>query len=124
MKQTIIKLFLLIFLLPTTSCGFKIINKTELNNFTIDEIKSTGDKRINYKIKNGNASVYLTNSLPKPIQTITEYNLHNSSNIRIPFCRTELYKRSFFPSTIILWNDLSLATCSSNTLCNFKKTTI
>ena len=33
MKQTIIKLFLLIFLLPTTSCGFKIINKTELNNF-------------------------------------------------------------------------------------------
>ena len=85
MKQTIINLFLLIFLLPTTSCGFKIINKNELNNFTIDEIKSNGDKRINYKIKNIlliNSSESSTNIISlninvNKIKKIKEKNLKN-----------------------------------------------
>ena len=36
----------------TTSCGFKVVNKSEIYNFNIKEIITTGDKRINYKIKN------------------------------------------------------------------------
>ena len=35
-----------------TSCGFKIIDQSELNNFTIQNIIVSGEKRINYKLKN------------------------------------------------------------------------
>ena len=38
-------------LLPI-SCGYKIIDKTKQNNFVIADINSTGDRRINYKLKN------------------------------------------------------------------------
>ena len=48
MKQ----IYLSIIFLIITGCGFKVINQGKLINFQIDEIKSTGDKKINYKIKN------------------------------------------------------------------------
>ena len=35
----------------TTSCGFKVVKKSELSNYDISSISSVGDKRINYKIK-------------------------------------------------------------------------
>ncbi len=35
----------------TTSCGFKVVKKSELSNYDISSISSIGDKRINYKIK-------------------------------------------------------------------------
>tara|TARA_B100001559_G_scaffold289545_1_gene267949 strand:+ start:129 stop:599 length:471 start_codon:yes stop_codon:yes gene_type:complete len=47
------KLFIaFIIILFGSSCGFKVINKKELINFDIYEIKIAGDKQINYKIKN------------------------------------------------------------------------
>ncbi len=52
MQKIISKSFLLLILLLTVNCGFKVINETENNNFTIQDIKSFGDKRINFKIKN------------------------------------------------------------------------
>ena len=42
---------LIIFLL-INSCGFKIVNKSEIYKFDINEIITTGDDRINFKIKN------------------------------------------------------------------------
>lgn len=36
----------------TTACGFKIVKHSEQKNFDIAEIITTGEKRINYKIKN------------------------------------------------------------------------
>ena len=41
-----------IFLSLTTACGFKVVKHSELKNFDIAEIITTGEKRINYKIKN------------------------------------------------------------------------
>ena len=35
-----------------SSCGFKVLDKTILNKFEINEINSVGDKRINFLIKN------------------------------------------------------------------------
>ena len=52
MKQLITKFFLLLFFLLTVNCGFKVINESERSQFSIQEIKTTGDKRINFKIKN------------------------------------------------------------------------
>ena len=49
----IIKITLcLVFFSALTNCGFKVVNQSDLNNFDIIEITTTGDKRIGYKIKN------------------------------------------------------------------------
>ena len=50
MKLKIISFFLFIFLL--NSCGFKVIDQSELYNFQVEEIDTSGDKYISYKLKN------------------------------------------------------------------------
>ena len=40
------------FSLLSFSCGYKVVDKTNLRNFYITEITNTGDNRINFKIKN------------------------------------------------------------------------
>jgi len=47
--KRILSIIILIFL---TSCGFKVVNVSEQNNFAIINLSSEGDKRINYIIKN------------------------------------------------------------------------
>ena len=51
MKKKILFPILIIFLL-INNCGFKIVNKSEIYKFDINEIIATGDNRINFKIKN------------------------------------------------------------------------
>ena len=48
MKQSL--LFALVYFFVLNSCGFKVANFQQ--NFSINEINSIGDTRINYKIKN------------------------------------------------------------------------
>ena len=52
MIKNIAKIFLICLLFVTTGCGFKVLNELEDNNFTINDIQTTGDKRINYILKN------------------------------------------------------------------------
>ena len=49
MKKKVLQIAILILV---TSCGFKVINQSDLLNFYISDIESYGSKRINYKIKN------------------------------------------------------------------------
>ena len=48
--RTIIISFILIMILQ--SCGFKIVEQTDLGNFNIVEIDTQGEKRINTIVKN------------------------------------------------------------------------
>ena len=41
--------------------------------------------------------------------------------IRVPFCRTNKYKFSYFPSTVVAWNSLSLAIRNLDSLSKFRK---
>ena len=50
-KKTL-KFFLVILMLLPISCGFKVLNKSEANNYSIKNVIAKGDKRIGYKIKN------------------------------------------------------------------------
>ena len=52
MKKKIIKTFLVAALIFLNNCGFKVVDLSTSNNFTIKNIISTGDKKINYKLKN------------------------------------------------------------------------
>ena len=40
------------FLILTTSCGFQVVKQSDLTNFSIIDIVTLGDKRINYKVRN------------------------------------------------------------------------
>ena len=85
MKKIITKIFLLIFLVMPTSCGFKVLNEFEENNFTINDVQTTGDKRINFKIKNNlltyskkdGQNVLLLNLDSNKIKRIKEKNIKN-----------------------------------------------
>ena len=46
------KIIIVSFFIFLASCGFKVVDRNELLNFYISEITTSGDKRINYKIKN------------------------------------------------------------------------
>ena len=85
MKQIITKSFLFLFLFATVNCGFKVINESEKNNFSIQEIKTSGDKRINFKIKNNllnyskknNQNILLIDLSTKKTKNIKEKNIKN-----------------------------------------------
>ena len=85
MRESIIKNLLIIVLVLPISCGFKAIDKSQFNNFSIKNINSDGDKRINFKIKNDlmiqsdnkDKTVLLMNLYSEKIKTIKEKNIKN-----------------------------------------------
>ena len=80
--RIIIALFIV---LIASSCGFKVVNIADLNNFNIAEITTDGDKRINYKIKNrllfnsnnNEENQIVVNLFTKKNKAIKEKNIKN-----------------------------------------------
>ena len=62
-----------------------------------------------YKIKTQGHSEYLYKLIPAKCSS---YNICNSDYIEICYCRTDIFKYSFCPYTIVEWNRLD------HTLCN------
>ena len=58
-----------------------------------------------YKIKSTQIPKYLYQLIPSESHT---YNTRNLENVEIYYCRTDLYKYSFFPYTIVEWNKLDI----------------
>ena len=89
MKKIITKSFLFLILFATVNCGFKVINEAENNSFSIQEIKTSGDKRINFKIKNN-----LLNYTKKDSQNILIINLNTkkTKNIKEKNIKNEITK--------------------------------
>ena len=69
-----------------------------------------------YKVKHNKCPPYLTHLLPHENQEIHAYNLRNKVDIIKPSTRLECFKRSFFPHSINLWNNLPLNVHSSTTI--------
>ena len=102
MKKRNLLITILSFLI-ITSCGFKIIDQSELNNFTIQNIIVTGEKRINYKLKNKllsksnkkeNRSIIIELATNK-VKSVNEKNIKNEItkyqlevNVKIKFYET------------------------------------
>ena len=63
-----------------------------------------------YKLFRGEGPSYLRDLLPPEVGERTDYrySLRNTNNADIPFTRLDIYKRSFFPHTLSLWNQLDL----------------
>jgi hypothetical protein len=74
-----------------------------------------------YKITQGQCPEYLTDLMPPLVSESTNYNLRSSQNYTIPLSRLTLYQKSFFQSTLKLWNDLDLIIRNSPSVHIFKR---
>ena len=73
-----------------------------------------------YRSVNGLVPTYITDLILPVIRDTTNYPLRNQNNITIPFCRTEIFRKSCIPSGIALWNSLHESLRNSSTLNSFK----
>ncbi len=73
-----------------------------------------------YKADNNQLPSYLTNLIPPQVNTGTHYNLRNQNDIITPATRIEIFKSSFVPSTVQLWNGLDPALRNLDSLSQFK----
>ena len=73
-----------------------------------------------HKIHNNIAPEYLNDCLNKYLVD-NNYNLRNCLKYRIPRCLLEIFSKSFFPSTIRLWNSLEPNFISMQTTSKLKQ---
>ena len=125
---------ILIILFLTNNCGFKIIKKSEIYDYDINEIITSGDSRINFKIKNNLifnskksekklVDIYLDTKKSKEVKEkninneITKYQITIASSIKVK----ELINSNVISFTIVKSGDYSVASQYSQTLTNEKK---
>ena len=131
-KKFIFSILIILFL--TNNCGFKIIKKSEIYDYDINEIITSGDSRINFKIKNNLifnskksekklVDIYLDTKKSKEVKEkninneITKYQITISSVVKVK----ELINGNLISFTIIKTGDYSVASQYSQTLTNEKK---
>ena len=131
MKKNILRILLVMFL--TTGCGFKIVNQTKLINYSITKIETTGDKRINYNLKNSILTSFKNDKEKKIVlnietkknksikeknikNEITKYHINIISKIKIK--NDNLNIKSF---QVTKSGDYNVSTQYSETLNNEKK---
>ncbi len=75
---------------------------------------------IMYKANNNQVPSYISNLIPPTVNTISRYNLRNQFDINIPTTRLEVYKQSFIPSAVHLWNETDPLLRNVDSLRHFK----
>ena len=73
-----------------------------------------------YRSVNRLVPSYISDLIPPVVGETTNYPLWNQINIAIPFCSTELFRKSCIPSSISLWNSLDDSLRNSHSLGSFK----
>ena len=131
--KSILSIFLLIFI---SSCGFKIVNISKQNNFSVIDLSSNGDKKVNYIIRNKILDSSKKNSVNRIIidlnttktKTVKEKNIKNeitkyeiSITANIKFGKEENIKQFNFIKTNK--NDYDVNKQYSQTRNNEKKLT-
>ena len=74
-----------------------------------------------HKIVHNIAPSYLRDLLPLTVGQNTHYHLRNQMNFIEPRCRLDFYRKSFFPSTINMWNSLPQSLREITNLNSFKR---
>jgi len=134
MTKIITRSCLILLFFITSNCGYKVLDNLESDSFNIKEIKTSGDKRVNFKIKSNliiNSSEDKTNNLILELYTekkkeikeknikneITKYQISLSSNVKLDFLENN--KKQEF--NIISTGDYSVGEKYSTTLKNEKR---
>ena len=74
-----------------------------------------------HKIINGTAPNYLVKNIPESVGIRTGRTLRNSTDLSMITSRTSVFQRSFFPSTIKLWNSLNPVVRETPNISEFKR---
>ena len=128
------KLITILLTLVLTGCGFKVVQNSSFNNFSISDINTEGDKRINFSLKN-KLSLASTESVNKLIQIslktnkdkqVKERNIKNEITkyqikITVSVTCTEISNGSEFEFSKSKTGDYSVSNQYSRTLSNEKK---
>ena len=128
------KLIAILLTLVLTGCGFKVVQNSSFNNFSISDINTEGDKRINFSLKN-KLSLASTESVNKLIQIslktkkdkqVKERNIKNEITkyqikITVNVTCTEISNGSEFEFSKSKKGDYSVSNQYSRTLSNEKK---
>ena len=104
MKISVIKIVVIMFLI--TSCGFKVVNQSELINFKIAEVSISGDNRISYIIKN-KLLPYSTNNTKKSINL--EINIKKNKIIKEKNIKNEITKFEILIIAVVEYNEIETA---------------
>ena len=128
------KLIAILLTLVLTGCGFKVVQNSSFNNFSISDIITEGDKRINFSLKN-KLSSQSTESENKLIQIslktnkdkqVKERNIKNEITkyqikITVNVTCTEISNGSEFEFSKSKSGDYTVSNQYSKTLSNEKK---
>ena len=128
------KLIAILLTLVLTGCGFKVVQNSSFNNFSISDIITEGDKRINFSLKN-KLSSQSTDSENKLIQIslktnkdkqVKERNIKNEITkyqikITVNVTCTEISNGSEFEFSKSKSGDYTVSNQYSKTLSNEKK---
>ena len=128
------KLITILLTLVLTGCGFKVVQNSSFNNFSISDINTEGDKRINFSLKN-KLSLASTESVNKLIQIslktnkdkqVKERNIKNEITkyqikITVNVTCTEISNGTEFEFSKSKKGDYSVSNQYSRTLSNEKK---
>ena len=109
--RTIIISFILIMILQ--SCGFKIVEQTDLGNFNIVEIDTQGEKRINHMIKN--KLLFVSQKIEKNKIKIKINTIKNKS-IKEKNIKNEVTKYNLSITSIVEYQDINEQTKETFTL--------
>ena len=128
------KLIAILLTLVLTGCGFKVVQNSSFNNFSISDIVTEGDKRINFNLKNKLSSASTEND-KKLIQIslktnkdkeVKERNIKNEITkyqikITVKVSCKEISNGSEFEFSKSKTGDYSVSNQYSRTLNNEKK---
>ena len=130
------RILFIILLVLLTGCGFKVVNVSDQNNFSIINLSSEGNKRINYIIKNriqsgsrkDSANRIVVDLITTKTKNVKEKNIKNEVTkyeilitINVKFSSEDNEKKYEF--TKKSKNDYSVSTQFSQTRNNEKKLT-
>ena len=128
------KLIAILLTLVLTGCGFKVVQNSSFNNFSISDIITEGDKRINFSLKNklSSASSESVNKLiqisleTKKDKQVKERNIKNEITkyqikITVNVTCTEISNGSEFEFSKSKKGDYTVSEQYSRTLSNEKK---
>ena len=73
-----------------------------------------------YKSVNDLVPTYISDLIPPSVGEISTYTLRNQNDITVPFCRTEISRKSCIPSSISAWNSLDIELRNAPSMASFK----
>ena len=101
MKEIIAKFCLILIFIISSSCGYKVLDNQGSEDFNITEIKTSGDNRINFKIKN---SLIINSSESKTQSIIMELYTEKNKEIKEKNIKNQITKYQITLSSYVKLN--------------------